>query len=187
MGDQEYVSIPNADLGVNSKLAIYDPDDPSIANMERQALQYIDHSGAETKIYIRTNDLGQIDDVWEENANPVYELPVPTKGQFAPEKMSAALNKWGYEANTNFEVNFSRANLLGLFGTRLIRKGDVIEIPHNTLVQTQNTEFVDGRLGCADKFRVLGARDTGNYNYRWLYWTCTVELLTGDITVRPPE
>lgn len=187
MSNQEYVSLQMSDVEETSKLAIFDDENPEISMMEQQALEYINLSGAETRVYLRVNDLGKVDDVWEEDNDPLYESPVPVRGQFVPEKMSAALKKWGYESNSKFEINFSRANLLALFNVRLIRIGDVIEIPHNTLVQTQNTEFIDGKIGMADKFRVLDAKDTGNFNYRWLYWTCTVELLTGDITVRPPD
>jgi hypothetical protein len=194
MSDQhipEYSSIQNVpdhrsdQEKLSSPLSIFDQNNPEIANMERQALDYIHTSGAWTQVYLRSNALLEVDEVWEEDANPVYDLPKPFKGQFAPEPMSAALNKWGYEANTKFKINYSRAELLDALGNRLIRAGDVIAIPHNTLIQQQNTEFVDGPIGLADKFRVVGAQDIGNYNYRWLYWTCTVELLTGDITVRP--
>lgn len=185
----EYSSVQNApdhrtDSEKNSS-KLYDPASNEIANMERQAMDYIHSSGAPTCIYLRSNDLLNVDDVWEEDSNPIYERPEIITGQFVPEAMSAALNKWGYEANSQFKINYSRAELLDLFGDRLIRTGDVIAIPHNTLIQTQNTEFIDGVIGLADKFRVISAQDTGNFNYRWLYWTCTVELLTGDITVRP--
>ena len=185
----EYSSIQDApdyrSDGEKNSFSIYDQSSPEIANMERQALDYIHSSGAITQVHLRTNELLGVDDVWEEDANPIYDLPKPFKGQFVPEPMSAALNKWGYEANAKFKINYSRAELLHELGNRLIRAGDVIIVPHNTLIQQQNTEFIDGNIGLANKFRVVGAQDTGNYNYRWLYWTCTVELLTGDITVRP--
>lgn len=187
----EYSSIqqmPDYSDPDNNLTSMFDPDNPEIANMEREAYNYIHQAGAPTEIYLRTSDLGAVDDVWEEDNNPIYDSPVPVKGQFVPEKMSTALVKFGVESNAKFDVHYSRAELLDLFGNRLIRSGDVIDIPHNTLVQTQNTEFVDGKFGLATKFRVLEARDTGNFNYRWLYWTCTVELLTGkmnnEITVR---
>lgn len=169
----------------NELIAIFDPNSPEIANMEREAYNYIQYAGAPTCVYLRTNDLGQVDDVWEEDSDPIYYPPVDVKGQFVPEKMSMALNKYGIESKSQFEVHYSRAQLLAIFGKRLIRGGDVIQIPHNTLVQTQNTEFLDGKLGLADKFRVISAQDSGNFNYRWLYWTCVVELLTGNFTVRP--
>jgi hypothetical protein len=158
-----------------------------IALMEQQAFDYINQSGVETLIFSRVNDLGNVDPVWEEDSEPIYDQPVPIKGQFVPEEMSTALKKWGVESISKFKVNYSRAQLLDIFGKRLIRSGDVIRIPHNTLVQTQNTEFVDGEFGLADKFRVIDAFDAGNFNFRWLYWVCIVELLTADITVRPPD
>lgn len=182
---QEFSSISNTDYDVRNNVAIFDDTNPEIARMEREALEYISISGADTKVYLRVNDLGSVDEVWEEDSQPLYQQFVPVRGQFSPEEMSLALNKWGYESNAKFNVNYSRANLLSLFGVRMIRVGDVIEIPHNTLTQTQNTEYLDGQIGLADKFRVLKATDTGNYNYRWLYWTCTVELLTGNISIRP--
>jgi len=185
---QEYSSIdqqPDHRDPDKSLISIFDQNNPDIAFMEREAFNHIHESGALTKVYLRTNDLGSVDDVWEEDANPIYDQPVNIKGQFVPEKMSVALNKFGIENNSKFEVNYSRAELLSLFGPRLIRSGDVIQIPHNTLIQTQNTEFIDGQLGLADKFRVISGADAGSFNYRWLYWVVYVELLTGNFTVRP--
>lgn len=189
---QEYTSLDSfpsnrSESQVDRSKANISNQDQEIALMERHAFDYIFQSGIDSLIFLRSNDLGNVDAVWEEDNEPIYEQPVPTKGLFAPEKMTTALKKWGIESNTKFEIHYSRANLLDLFGKRLIRKGDVIRIPHNTLVQTQNTEFIDGEFGLADKFRVIDAMDTGNFNYRWLYWTCIVELLTGDITVRPDD
>lgn len=187
---QEYSSIQNHpdfrtdDQIFNSKLSIFDNENPEVARMEREAFNYIQQAGAVTHIYLRTEDLGAVDEVWEEDNNPIYYPPVSIKGQFVPEKMSTALKKWGIESDAKFDINYSRAQLLDRFGKRMIRAGDVIQLPHNTLVQTQNTEFIDGQLGLADKFRVIDAHDTGNFNYRWLYWTVYCELLSGDITVR---
>lgn len=192
MPNQQYSSIhqfPNNRTDAqseNSKVNISNQES-EIAYMERAALDYINQAGTNSYIYLRSNDLGKVDEVWEEDSEPIYEQPIIVKAQFVPEKMSTALKKWGIESDAKFEINYSRAQLLDELGPRLIRTGDVIQIPHNTLVQTQNTEFIDGKFGVADKFRVIEAHDTGNFNYRWLYWTCTVELLTGDITVRPPD
>ena len=170
----------------NSKANISNQN-ADIAYMEKQAIDFIYESGLHTLVYLRVNDLGNVDVVWEEDNDPLYHQPVKVKGQFVPEQMVTSLKKWGVESETKFKINYSRAQLLNMLGTRLIRKGDVIKIDHNTLVQTQNTEFIDGEFGVADKFRVIDAFDTGNFNYRWLYWTCIVESLTGDITVRPDD
>lgn len=172
---------------VNNLSAIYDHDNPDIANMEREVLTIVNDSGAWLKVYQRTNDLGQVDDVWEEDANPLYAQPVPVKGFFIPDSVATALKKYGVETNVSFDVHFSRANLLHIFGNRLVRKGDVIYVPHNTLIQTQDTEFVGGAQNLIDKFLVTEAKDTGNFNYRWMYWSCTVTNLTSDITVRPKD
>lgn len=181
---QQFPDFRSGEQQENSKLSIFNEDNPEIARMEREAFDYIQSSGAITNIYLRAQDLGAVDEVWEEDNNPIYNTPASVKGQFVPDKMSTALIKFGIESNAKFEVNYSRAQLFDLFGSRMIRKGDVIQIPHNTLVQTQNTEFIDGQLGLADKFRIIDAYDVGNYNYHWLYWQCIVELLTGDISVR---
>ena len=33
----------------------------------------------------------------------------------------------------------------------------------------------------------MNATPSGNFRYIWLYFTCQVEILTADITVRPEE
>lgn len=170
----------------NSKLSIFNgSENPDVAYMEREAFNYIHESGVPTHIYLRTNDIGNVDEVWEEESNPIYDKPIEVRGRFLPEAMSVALNKFGIDNNVKFDIHYSRAELLSLFGVRLVRSGDIIQIPYNTLVQTQNTEFIDGKMGLADHFRVISANDTGNFDFRWLYWTCHVELLTGNYTVRP--
>lgn len=190
---QKYTSLDQAtdfrslEEQTNNLSAIYDHENPDIANMEREALTIVNDAGAWLKIYHRTNDLGQVDEVWEEDANPLYLQPVPVKGMFTPDSVATALNKYGVETKVKFDVHFSRANLLYMFGDRLIRQGDVIEVPHNTLIQTQSTEFIGGKNSLIDKFLVNEAKDTGNFNYRWLYWTCTVSNITADITVRPKD
>jgi len=171
----------------NSLLSIFDHNNPDIAYMEREALTYIFDAGAWTNVYLRTNDLGQVDPVWEEDSNPIYEQPHKFKGVFAPDSVAISMVKWGLDSSVKFKVSYSRAWLLHTLGDRLIRKGDVIRIPHNTMQQLQNTEYLDGKVNQMDQFRVLEATDTGNFNYRWLYWTCTVEPLTGDISVRVEE
>lgn len=191
--NQEFSSLDKApdhrseDDQENSLIAVYDHSNPDIANMEREVLNLVNDSGAWTSIYLRTNDLGQVDETWEEDANPLYMQPKKVKGLFQPDSVATALSKYGIDSKVAFKVNYSRAHLLAVFGPRLIRKGDVIQLPHNTLVQTQNTEFLDGKNNLIDKFRVTEATDTGNFNYRWMYWSCTVENVTGDITVRPEE
>lgn len=168
-----------------SKIAIYDHSNPEIANMEMEALNLIQDAGAPTLVFRRTDDTGQTDDTYNETSNPTYIQPDLIKGLYKPESMSLAKVKWGIDVNVKMKINYSRAFLLGLYGSRLIRTGDVIAIPHNTLIQTQSTEYLEGKVNRLDKFRVTQGSDTGNFNYRWLYWTVDIEPLSGDIAIRP--
>jgi hypothetical protein len=59
---------------------------------------------------------------------------------------------------------------------RLITVGDVIEIPFNA-----------PKLRGPARFRVLNAYDSGNWQYRWLYYTAVCELLTGDDALQVPH
>jgi hypothetical protein len=169
----------------SSKIAIYDHSNPEIANMEMEALNLVNDSGAPTMVFRRSDDTGQTDETYNETANPIYLPPDIIKGMFKPESVSLLKVKWGVDSDVKFKIHYSRAYLLGLYGSRLIRTGDVISVPHNTLIQTQSTEFLEGKINRLDKFRVTHATDTGNYNYRWLYWTVDVEPLSGDIAIRP--
>jgi hypothetical protein len=188
---QAYSSLQNAtdnrtdEQKSSSKIAIYDHTNPEIANMEMEALNLVEDSGAPTLVYRRTDDTGQTDETYNETSNPLYLPPNLIKGMFKTQSMSLVKVKWGIDADVKFKIDYSRAYLLGLYGSRLIRTGDVIAIPHNTLIQTQATEFLEGKINRLDKFRVVNAQDTGNFNFRWLYWSCDVEPLSGDIAIRP--
>jgi hypothetical protein len=188
---QAYSSLQNANdhrtdaQKDNSKVAVYDHSNPEIANMEMEALNLVQDSGAPTLIYLRSDDTGQTDETYNETSNPIYLPPVLVKAMYKPESITLVKVKWGIDADAKFKIHYSRAYLLGLFGSRLIRNGDIISVPHNTLIQTQATEFLEGKINRLDKFRVVHAQDTGNFNFRWLYWTCDVEPLSGDIAIRP--
>lgn len=188
---QAYSSIQNATdyrtdaEKASSKLAIYDHTNPEIANMEMEALNLVNDSGAPTLVFRRSDDTGQTDETYNETSNPQYLEHVLIKAMFKPELIVLSKTKWGIDASSKMKLNYSRAYLLGLFGSRLIKVGDVIAIPHNTLIQTQSTEYLEGKVNRLDKFRVTNCYDTGNYNYRWLYWTVEVEPLSGDIAVIP--
>lgn len=183
---QAYSSIDNYKIDISpSSLDIYDHDNPDIANMEKEAAELIQKSGATTLIYLRANDMGAIDDTYDEISQAVFEKPLTIKGLFTPSNASIVKVKYGIDINLKFTISYSRALLLQDIGPRLIRTGDVVQVPHNTLIQTQATEFLDGKVNRLDKFRVISGSDTGNFNYRWLYWTINIEPVTGDITVRP--
>ena len=188
---QAYSSLQNAQDNrtdaekSSSKIAVYDHTNPEIANMEMEALNIIIDSGAPTLVYRRTDDTGQVNDTYNENPNPLYHPYDIIKGLFKPESISVSKVKWGVDSDVKIKMSYSRAYLLGLYGSRLIRIGDVIAVPHNTLIQTQSNEYLEGKVNRIDKFRVVHAYDTGNFNYRWLYWTCDLEPLSGDVAIRP--
>jgi len=83
--------------------------------------------------------------------------------------LRADYTKWNQDLCDNkFDVTFSRAEVLGVIGDRLIRIGDIIIIPHNSLVLN------------AKRFRVLHVAEKGNYKYRWIYLNITVFLNDGN-------
>ena len=62
-------------------------------------------------------------------------------------------------------------------GDRMLRTGDVIQLPYNAATTALNPK----------NYRILNATPSGNFRYNWLYLTCQLETLTADITVRPEE
>jgi hypothetical protein len=168
----------------SSKIAIYDHSNPEIANMEMEALNLINDSGAPTLVYRRSDDTGQTDDGYNETT-PQYLEPDNIKAIFKPEQVSLSKVKWGIDVNIKMTLSYSRAYLLGLYGSRLIKIGDVVAVPHNTLIQTQSTEYLEGKVNRLDKFRIINSFDAGNFNYRWLYWNCIAEPISGDIVIIP--
>lgn len=127
-------------------------------------------SGAEVIVYLRTDHEG-FDDVYEEDANPTYKSGVRLKAYFVPQPISAQLTPWGVDVENQSTVVFSKEEVIREFGDRLIRIGDVIALPYNAAGIKP------------DKYRVLNAFDSGNYRYKWLYWSCYVENIPDDITI----
>lgn len=165
-----------------SPLSTYNHDSADIAYAERLAEEMVNISGSWVKIYLRTNNMGSADDVWEEDADPTYFAPKLMKGFFAPEPANIELTKWGIDSPNKTTIIFSRSALYKENGDRLIRPGDIVEIPHNTMTQIADQSLYSNK-DTFDKYRVINAADSGNFKYRWLYWNCVTELITGDITI----
>jgi len=132
-------------------------------------------SGAILNVHQRTNNAGA-DDVWDEDADPTYWAPIKIKGFFPPGAIEVALKLWGAEAPVPLDIYFSTQNLLHYFGKRILRIGDVIQVPFNAIGNIQPKYF-----------RVVNVTPIGNYRYVWLYQKCTCQSLTGDITVQPRD
>ncbi len=160
----------------HTPLALHDAGSADVAYARLQADEIINVSGAEVVVYVRTENADH-DTVWDEDPDPTYWNPVPLKGFFKPQPLEAELKKWGAEVVNKTEVVFSHRQLHELFGERMLRTGDVIQLPFNAATMAVNPK----------NYRVLNGTPSGNFRYTWLYFTCQVETLTADLTVRPEE
>jgi hypothetical protein len=151
---------------LNSILSVYNHDSNDIAYAERVAEELINISGAWTVIYKRTRNAGNKDEVWDEDADPTYQHAKRLKGRFAPAPAEILLTKWGVDVPNQTTITYSRANVLKEMGKLMISEGDVIVVPHNTLIGTQFTDLRDGVDNRMDVYRVLKSSDTGNFNDR---------------------
>jgi hypothetical protein len=134
----------------------------------------INVSGAEIKLFVRT-DNADFDSVWDEDPDPTYWTPLFLKAFFKPEPIQTELTKWGADTKNRTEVVFSHHQIYGLLGDRMLRAGDVVQLPYNAAAISPKN------------FRVLNATPSGNFRYIWLYLTCQVETLTADVAVRPED
>lgn len=158
----------------HSPLAIHDPNSSDIKMVRRLADELINISGAEVKLFVRT-DNGDFDAVWDEDPDPTYWTPLLVKGFFKPQPIEIELKKWGLDTANKIDITFSHRQIYDLVGERMIRAGDVIQVPFNsTPIKLKN-------------YRVINATPSGNFRYVWLYYACNMELLTADVTVRPEQ
>ncbi len=155
----------------HTPLAIYNEDSADIQLARRLADEAINVSGAEVLVFQRTNN-SDYDTVFDEDTDPTYWPALSFKAYFKPEPLQVTLEKWGAEGVNKAEVVFNHHQLFSLVGERMLRAGDVIQLPHNTITLKPKN------------YRVLNGSPTGNFRYTWLYFTCQVETLTADITVR---
>lgn len=163
-------------------LSVYNHDNPDIAYAERLAEEIVNISGAPIMVYKRRRN--QRDDVWEEDADPTYKNRQMIYGRLLPEPAEIQLTRFGVDVPNTSTIVFARSVVLKQFGNRMISEGDVLIVPHNTLIGTQFTDIRDGSAdNRIDQYRVVKSGDTGNFKYRWLYWSCVVEAVTGDKTI----
>lgn len=156
----------------HTSIAVHNPESADIKLAKQLADEMINVSGAELKVFIRT-DNNDFDAVWDEDPDPTYWQPILIKGFFKPSPIEVELKRWGADTSNQTEVVFSFRMLYSLLSDRMLRAGDVIQIPYNSApINPKN-------------YRILNATPTGNFRYNWLYYTCQAELLTADISVRP--
>ena len=136
--------------------------------------EIINISGGEVLVYARAESQSY-DKVYDEEPDPVYRPAVRLKAYFPPQPIAAQLTQWGLDVENKATVVFAKEQVIKEFGDRMIRIGDVIDLPYNASGIRQN------------RYRVLNAFDSGNFKYNWLYWSCHVENLTDDITIEPDD
>lgn len=155
-----------------SHLSIHDPESADIATAHRLAREQVEISGANVRVYVRTNNQDR-DYVWDEDPNPSYHNPINMKAFFKPQALEAELKRWGVDTTNKAEIVFVKEDLTKLWPERLLRPGDVIEIPYNSPANNGPRFFV-----------IKNATPSGNFRYTWLYYTCATETLSADATVR---
>lgn len=151
----------------NSPFQVFDPDSQDIAMAMKVAQEIIHTSGAEVTVYARTEHEGY-DKVWEEDADPTYKGGVHLKAYFVPKPLEAQLRPWGVDVENQTTLVFCREEIFKTFGKRMIREGDIVEVPFNSAIRK------------IDRFRVLNTTDSGNFRYTWLYLSCHMENITDD-------
>lgn len=160
----------------HTPVAIHDNQSADIRMARSQVREMIQVSGAEVTIYLRT-DNADFDNVWDEDADPTYWNPIKIKGYFKPQPLEAELKIWGAEIINKTEVIFDHHEINNLVGERMLRAGDVVQLPYNAATVATSPR----------NYRILNTTPSGNFRYTWLYLTCQMETLTADITVRPEE
>ena len=160
----------------HTPIAIHDYESADIKLARSKAREMINVSGAEVTVFIRT-DNHDYDAVWDEDPDPTYWNPMKIKGYFKPQPVETELKEWGAESINKTEIVFDHFSIKQLNGSRMLRIGDVVQLPFNS---------VDPNLG-PKNYRILNVTPSGNFRYTWLYLTCVLETLTADITVRPEE
>lgn len=156
----------------HTPLSIYNHNNPDLALAERLASEIINISGAWVTLYIKVPriDNDMVEDVWDEDADPLYQSGIDIKAFFKVSSLNLELTRWGIDAPLKLTFVFSRAMLAKEVGmNRLITVGDIIEAPYNA-----------PKMKGKARFRVLNAYDYGMFKYRWLYYAAVCELITGD-------
>ncbi len=159
-----------------SSLSVYNPSNPEIETARALANEMVNISGAEVKVYIRT-DNADFDAVWDEDPDPTYWNMVLMKAYFKPDVIQSELKEWGIDTLNKTDVIFSHHQLYEKFGSRMLRPGDVLVLPYNATNKNLSPTT----------YRIVNSTPSGNFKYTWLYFTCSVESITQDITVKPTQ
>lgn len=163
-----------------SPASVYNPESQDITTAERLAEELCNISGAFVNVFLRSENESNVDEVFDEDADPVYDNPILMKGVWRPTPMEAELTRWGADTKAKSTIAFSRAIILKTL-RRPIRPGDIIGAPQN---QISNDFDLDKQQDLV-YYKVMNSTNDGNYKYRWLYWKCDIEIELGDKTWHP--
>lgn len=162
----------------NSPLSLYNNPDTGYA--ARMAAELINIAGAMVTLYLKEpkKDAKEIE-VWDEDADPIYRNGISLKAFFKPEPTQQELTRWGFDQRLRITAVFSRSSLLSnpLIGKRMLLPGDVVDAPYNLPSNFDYGPF---------RFRVINTKQTGFFEYQWLYVEAACELITGDQALRVP-
>lgn len=171
----------NAPLGYRSDIEAFHPlyqvhdiNAKDIGTVRRIAKEMIYINGGLVKVHARTMN-EDVDDIWDEDPDPTYLMPENFKAFFIPQPLEFELTQWGADvANNQTEIAFVLGDVHEKYGERLLRTGDLIEVPYNSVSIHQPKYYY-----------VNNAQESGNFRYIWLYMNCQASLITGDVNIRP--
>ena len=143
------------------------------ATVQRVVHEMIQVNGAYVRVHQRTDNADH-DRVFDEDPDPTYWAPEGLKAFFVPKPMEYELTLWGVDAENQTEIVFSMVDINQFFVGRLLRSGDLIEIPYNS-ESPQKPKY----------YKVDNAQEFGNFRYIWLYLKCQTTLIPGEINIRP--
>lgn len=165
-----------SDIEQNNPLfQVHDVDSADISMVRQITQEMIRVNGAAVKVHPRTDNADH-DKVFDEDADPTYWPPIDLKAFFVPQPLEYELTLWGVDTNNKTEIVFSLDDVISKFPNRLLRPGDLIEIPYNSQSQ-QKPKY----------YAVDNAQEYGNFRYIWLYVKCQATLLVGDVNLRPAQ
>lgn len=171
---------PNAHVDLRPDAASENPsyqaDDMEAADIKtvrRVTRELIRTNGARVYVHSRT-DNADVDAVYNEDPDPTYCPPVLLRAFSVPKPFELSQTKHGPDAPLKTKITFHLDDIAEAFPNRLIRPGDLIQVQYNS--RTFNRPVY---------FYVNNAGETGNFRYVWLYVTCDVVSIFGDVNVRP--
>ena len=112
--DNAYISSRSDSQKRNSPLAIHG-DSNDIKLVRHLADEVINTSGAEVKVFIRT-DNADYDTIWDEDPDPTYWTPMQIKGFFKPKPIETELKRWGVDTINKTDISFSHREIFENLG-----------------------------------------------------------------------